>query len=114
MINYCAVANDRRYGYTKLPDEKYWLKDQEIAGSKQMEEDKEDFQDAGEDGTAHTYGDLNLISSHKSKEELLSDLQDGETDNETGFVSWDYFREMILGQRFHCMETNQLILKTLR
>ena len=50
-----------------------------------MEEDKEDFQEAGEDGTAHTYGDMNLISSHKSKEELLSDLAETDNDNEKGF-----------------------------
>jgi hypothetical protein len=32
LLNYCANSNDRKYGYSKLPDERYRLKDEEIAG----------------------------------------------------------------------------------
>jgi len=40
LINYCANANDRKYGYSKLPDMSKRLKAEEVAGSKQLEEDK--------------------------------------------------------------------------
>ena len=43
LLNYCANSNDRKYGYTKLPDERFRLKDQEIAGQKELEEEKEEI-----------------------------------------------------------------------
>lgn len=32
LLNYCANSNDWKYGYSKLPDEWYRLKNEEIAG----------------------------------------------------------------------------------
>jgi len=51
LLNYCANSNDRKYGYSKLPDERYWLKNEEIAGQKELEEDKHEdiIQDQGEE-----------------------------------------------------------------
>ncbi len=51
LLIYCANSNDWKYGYSKLPDDKFRMKDYEIAGQKELEEEKQEeiIQDNGED-----------------------------------------------------------------
>ena len=84
LLNYCANSNDWKYGYSKLPDQKFRLRDEEIAGSKELEEEKteEIIQDNGEDNGNHAVGEMNIETAHKPKEEVLKTLKEDDTDNE--------------------------------
>jgi hypothetical protein len=85
-MNYCANSNDRKYGYTKLPTSKFRLREKEIAGSLAMnEESKDEILPEGEEEGSHAYGDLNLVSSHMSRDDFLHELNGGDTDTEKGF-----------------------------
>lgn len=91
---YTTTLKDKKYGLYKLPEESCRLKDLEIAGSKQLEEDEElekkiekeqkeleETKIQGDDDTHYTVSeDVQLVNSRKSVNDLEIDLVNDEYD----------------------------------
>lgn len=58
------------------------MRDNEIAGLKQLEEEKEEIIEVGDDSSQHAVGEMNIETAHKQKEEVLKTLKEDDTDHE--------------------------------
>ena len=78
-IRYCMTANDRKYGYTKLPEESAWLRHEEIAGSWQLEEESKDWdiivEEGSDDEDNFTVSTDITVDNNRTPVEVIEQLQ---------------------------------------
>lgn len=75
--NYCANVNDRKYGYSKLPDAKYRLTMEEIAGARELQEQQEETiveQDSDDDDNYMVSEDMR-VESNRPPIEIIENLK---------------------------------------
>ena len=78
-INYCMTSNDRKYGYTKLPEDSKRLRHEEIAGSRQLEEESKDrdviVEENSDDEDNYAVSEHMSVENNRTPLEVIEQLQ---------------------------------------